>query len=61
MALGSVSLLYQGLRSLPAGEGKRLHGVKTSVARVFSSNEPVHVRATLQSLCLLMSLRCFAN
>lgn len=39
VALGSVSLLYQCLRSLPAGEGKRLHGVKTSVIRIFSSNK----------------------
>lgn len=48
MALGSVSLLNQDFRSLPA-ERKRLCGVKPSVSGVFSSDEPLCVRAALQS------------
>lgn len=39
MVLGSVSLLYQYFISLPAGERKRLCGVKTSVIQIFSSNK----------------------
>lgn len=56
MIYGVWHLDLSGLQITASRKGKRLCGVKTSLNGVFSSNEPMHVRAILQSLCLLTLL-----